>query len=104
MLASAMAGSSPPFRIFETRQFSKDLASFGPAVWVRLEAKLREHVYPTLRQNPYLGPNIRRLKNWQPPTWRYRVGEWRFFYEVDEKEKIVFLIAADHRKQAYRSR
>jgi len=104
MLASAMAGSSPPFRIFETRQFSKDLASFGPAVRVRLEAKLREHVYPTLRQNPNLGPNIRRLKNWQPPTWRYRVGEWRFFYEVDEKEKIVFLIAADHRKQAYRSR
>jgi mRNA interferase RelE/StbE len=102
MPESAKAGSSPPFRIFETRQFSKDLAGFGPAVGVRLEAKLREHVYPTLRQNPYLGPNIKRLKNWQPPTWRYRVGEWRFFYQVNEMERIVFLIAADHRKQAYR--
>jgi len=99
-----MAGSSLPFRIFETRQFSKDLASFGPAVSARLESKLREYIYPTLRQNPYFGPNIRRLKNWQPPTWRYRVGEWRFFCEVDEKQKTVFLIAADHRKQAYRSR
>ena len=104
MPESAKAGSSPPFRIFETRQFSEDLASFGPAVRVRLEAKVREYVYPTLRQNPHFGPNIKRLKNWEPPTWRYRVGEWRFFYEVDGMEKTVFLVAADHRRQAYRSR
>jgi mRNA interferase RelE/StbE len=104
MPESATVGSSPLFRIFETRQFSEDLASFGPAVPVRLEAKLRDHVYPTLRQNHYLGPNIKRLKNWEPPTWRYRVAEWRFFYEVDETEKTVFLVAADHRKQAYRLR
>ena len=103
MLESAKAGSSPPFRIFETRQFSKDLASLGPTVRVRLEAKLREYVYPVLRRNPYLGPNIKRLKNWEPPTWRYRVGEWRFFYEIDDLEKIVFMVTADHRKQAYRS-
>jgi mRNA interferase RelE/StbE len=104
MLESAKAGSSPRFRIFETRQFSKDLARFGPNVRVRLEAKLRDYAYPTLRQNPYFGPHIKRLKNCQPPTWRYRVGEWRFFYEVAEMEKTVFLIAADHRKLAYRSR
>jgi mRNA interferase RelE/StbE len=104
MPESAKAGSSPAFRIFETRQFSKDLASFGPTVRVRLEAKLRGYVYPTLRQSPYFGPNIKRLKNWQPPTWRYRVGAWRFFYEVNEMEKTVFLVAADHRRQACRSR
>ena len=102
MLESAKAGSSPPFRIFEARQFSKDLASFGPAIRARLEAKLRDHIYPILRENPYWGPNIKRLKNWEPPTWRYRVGEWRFFYEIDAAERIVFLVAADHRKQAYR--
>ena len=104
MPENAKAGSSPPFRIFATRQFSKDLATFGPAVRIRIEARLREYVYPILPQNPHFGPNIKRLKNWELPTWRYRVGEWRFFYEVDEIEKIVFLVAADHRKQAYRSR
>jgi mRNA interferase RelE/StbE len=104
MPENAKAGSSPAFRIFETRQFSKDLASFGPVARVRLEAKLGDHVYPTVRQNPCFGPNIKRLKNWTPPTWRYRVAEWRFFYEVDEMEKTVFLVAADHRRQAYRSR
>lgn len=98
------AASSPPFRIFETRQFSKDLAGFGPAVQKRVETKLRAYVYPILRQDPYFGPNIKRLKNWEPPTWRYRVGEWRFFYEVDAQRSTVFLVAADHRKQAYRSR
>jgi len=104
MPENVKAGSSPQFRIFETRQFSKDLARFGPAALVRLEAKLCEHVYPTLRQNPYFGPNIKRLKSWEPPTWRYRVGEWRFFYEVDDRDKTVLLVAADHRRQAYRSR
>lgn len=104
MPESAKAGSSPLFRIFETSQFSKDLASFGPGVQARLEAKLHDYVYSTLRQDPYFGPNIKRLKNWEPPAWRYRVAEWRFFYEVDEGEKTVFPIAADHRKQAYRSR
>ncbi len=104
MPESAKAVSSPPYRIFETRQFSKDLARLGAAVQKRIEAKLRDYVYPILRENPYFGPNIKRLKNWEPHTWRYRVGEWRFFYEVDDEEGIVFMIAADHRKQAYRSR
>lgn len=99
MPESAKAGT---YKIFETRQFSRDLAGFGPAVQRRMEAKLRDYVYPILRRNPYVGPNIKRLKNWELPTWRYRIGEWRFFYEVDEPEKTVLLTAADHRRQAYR--
>ncbi len=58
--------------------------------------------YPALRNNPRRGPNIKRLKNWEPPTWRYRVGDWRFFYEIDDRRRLVFMTAADHRKQAYR--
>jgi mRNA-degrading endonuclease RelE of RelBE toxin-antitoxin system len=37
-----------------------------------------------------------------PPTWRYRIGAWRFFYENDEETRSVFLIAAAHRGAAYR--
>lgn len=70
----------------------------------RIETKLRDYVYPILRENPSFGPNIRHLKNWDPPTWRYRVGDWRFFYEIDERQPIVFMTAADHRKEAYRWR
>ena len=49
-----------------------------------------------------LGPEYQAPEELGTPTWRYRVGEWRFFYEIDAAERIVFLVAADHRKQAYR--
>jgi mRNA interferase RelE/StbE len=99
MHASDAGGS---YRIFETRQFLRDLARLGPAAEKRLAAKLRQHVYPVLRENPHFGPNIKRLKNWEPPTWRYRVADWRFFYEIDEQDPVVSMTAADHRRQAYR--
>ncbi|MGH9353943.1 MAG: type II toxin-antitoxin system RelE family toxin [Terriglobia bacterium] len=93
---------SQPFRIFETRRFVADLAKLGPDAKKRIEVKLRDYVYPLLRENPYWGPAVKRLKNWEPPTWRYRAGEWRFFYEVHEESRTVFMTTADHRKQAYR--
>ncbi len=96
------ADSFQPFSVFETRSFRADLAGLGLVAQRRMEAKLREYVYPILRQRPHAGPNIKRLKNWDPPTWRYRVGDWRFFYEIDESRRIVFMIAADPRKDAYR--
>jgi mRNA interferase RelE/StbE len=95
------AGSFQPYKVFETRRFLTDLAGLGAVSQRRLEAKLRDYVYPILRVTPHSGSNIKRLKNWDPPTWRYRVGDWRFFYEIDEKQCIVFMIAADHRKEAY---
>jgi len=96
------ADSYQPFKIFETRRFLADLASLGSVAQKRLETKLRDFVYPLLRQSPYWGSNIKRLKNWDPPIWRYRAGDWRFFYEIDERRHIVFMTAADHRKEAYR--
>ncbi len=88
------------FRIFETRQFSKDLEDIAKSGQSRIRGKLREVIYPQLRGNPYIGPNIKKLKAYSPDTRRCRIGSWRFFYEVDDKEKIVFMIAASHRGSA----
>ena len=33
--------------------------------------------------------------------WRYRIGAWRFFYEIDEEQKIIYMLAAAHRSSAY---
>jgi mRNA interferase RelE/StbE len=101
MRSSGRGASSAPYRIFETSQFLADLARLGPVAQRRIEAKLRDYVYPILRENPSFGPSVKRLKNWEPATWRYRVGDWRFFYEIDENQRIVFMTAADHRKEAY---
>lgn len=90
------------YKIFETRTFQQDLARLGEAGLSKIRDKLQTHVYPHLRAAPHFGPNIKRLKNWTPPTWRYRVGARRFFYEIDESSQTVFLTVAEHRSRAYR--
>ncbi len=64
---------------------------------------LATYVYPQLRQGPFLGPNIRKLRDYTPDTWRYRIGPYRLFYAVDKDERIVFMLTVDDRKDAYRS-
>lgn len=92
---------SAAYRLFETEQFETDLREITRAGHPKVVAKLREVVYPQLRRHPHFGPHIRKLKAFEPETWRYRIGAWRFFYEIDEEEKIVFLTAASHRSSAY---
>jgi mRNA interferase RelE/StbE len=76
------------YRIFETEQFQSDLrTNLGP--------------YPQLRAQPFFGRNIKKLKGYRPETWRYRIGGFRFFYEIDDSHKIVFMIAADTRQKSY---
>jgi len=89
------------YRIFETKQFAKDLREISKAGHAPLAEKLRSTVYPQLRQHPRFGRNIRKLKGYTPDTWRYRIGAWRFFYEIDDEERTVFMTAASHRGSAY---
>ncbi|HEX7485583.1 MAG TPA: type II toxin-antitoxin system RelE/ParE family toxin [Vicinamibacterales bacterium] len=94
------AARSRGFRIFETDEFQKALGRLRPRPSLR--DKLGSYVYPQLRQNPYFGPNIRKLLDYAPATWRYRIGSYRVFYSLDENESIVFLLTIDDRKDAYR--
>jgi len=89
------------FRIFETAQFQEDLRRIFGEREEKIAAKLKMHVYPQLRQQPNFGKNIKKLKGYAPETWRYRIGGYRFFYEIDDKKKIVFMIAAGLRSKGY---
>ena len=89
------------YRIFETEQFQKDLQHIARSGQKKVTQKLIEFVYPQLRQHPHYGPNIKRLKEFTPETWRYRIGAWRFFYEIDDKARIIYMVAASHRSVAY---
>ena len=89
------------YRIFETQQFQKDLKGIARAGHGKIAQKLREYVYPLLRQHPHFGSKIKKLRGFEPETWRYRIGAWRFFYEIDEDERVVLMIAAHHRSEAY---
>jgi mRNA interferase RelE/StbE len=90
------------YRIFETEQFEKDLRRLARSGRAHVVEKLRRIVYPQLRKQPHFGPHVRRLTGYSPDTWRHRIGAWRFFYEIDEEEKVVAMIAAEHRSSAYR--
>jgi mRNA interferase RelE/StbE len=94
-------GILPKYKIFETDQYEQDLSDISENIRDKIINKINGYVYNQLSENPYYGNNIKKLKNYSPETWRYRIGNFRIFYEIDEKEKVVFMIAIDLRKDAY---
>lgn len=90
------------YRIFETEGFVHSLEQNFGGQQEKIKKKLRQYVYQQLKTAPAFGPNIKRLREWEPPTWRYRIGDYRFFYEIDEAEHIVSMTLAAHRSTAYR--
>ena len=89
------------FRIFETNQLLKDLKQDFSGQQERIKTKLVNYVYPQQKQNPFFGKNIKKLVNYKPDTWRYKISSYRFFYEIDNQNKIVFMTSVDNRQNAY---
>jgi mRNA interferase RelE/StbE len=48
--------------------------------------KIFEDIYPILRNNPFFGVNIKKLKGEYKDIYRFRIGDYRLFYKVNEKE------------------
>ena len=48
--------------------------------------RIRNIVYPALRREPHFSPNIKRLKGEFSDFYRYRIGDYRLFYSIDEAE------------------
>jgi mRNA interferase RelE/StbE len=90
------------FRIFETEEFQQRIGKLPPGASRFVQKKLTDYVYPQLRKDPFFGPNIKRLKGYDPATWRYRVGKFRVFFMVDQVERIVLMLSVDDRRDAYK--
>jgi len=91
------------FQIFETQDYLDHLEELLGKKQEAFNKKLQEYVYPQLRRQPYFGKNIKKLRAFSHPTWRYRVGDIRLFYQIDSNGNIVLMTAAMLRKDAYRS-
>ena len=91
------------FRIFQTDEYLKKMSKLPTNEADFLEKKLKEYVFPQLRIEPFYGKNIKKLRNYTPETWRYRIGKFRLFYIVDPKERIIYLLTIDLRKDIYRN-
>ena len=89
------------FRIYETDVFTGDIGDIQESIREKLKLKIRNHIYPILRAQPFFGNNIKKLSNYEPPTWRYRIGDYRIFYSINTKEKVISILAIHDRKDAY---
>jgi mRNA interferase RelE/StbE len=92
---------SEEYRIAETATFKKGLETQD---YQRHYKKLTENVYARLKENPYYGPNIKRLKGELKSVFRYRIGDYRLFYTVDPEKKYVYILTLRNRKDSYKKK
>jgi len=89
------------YKVFETDNFIRSMGKIKGRNKTLIENKLKKSTYPQLKNEPYYGKNIKKLKNYKPETWRYRIGNYRAFYEINDIEKIVYMIGISTRQNAY---
>jgi mRNA interferase RelE/StbE len=82
-------------------QLTRDAQKFYQTADASLVRRLNR-CFDQLRRNPYEHPNIKRLKGSLASYWRYRVGDWRVVYRVEDDNRIVIIILVAHRREAYR--
>jgi len=54
-----------------------------------------------LEQDPYNHPNITALRENLAGRYRYRIGDYRILYLVNEDLKVVFVTLIAHRSKVY---
>lgn len=64
----------------------------------KIRKKICGYVYNQISNNPHFGLNIKKLHDYSPETWRYKIGSYRSIYEIDETPKIIYIISLDERK------
>lgn len=89
---------SDKFQIAEVESFQKVIDSNK---YRNLYEKIKTYIYPQLRNNPFFGPNIKKLKGNLEKYYRYRIGKYRLFYIADKEKVIVFIVTIKDRKDAY---
>ena len=80
---------------FFTTSAKKDLKKLDAKDALNIENKIAQ--LTTTNANL----DIKKLVNYNPPTYRLRVGNYRVLYEIHEQTVIILVIAVKHRKEAY---
>jgi len=84
-----------------TVSLSDEAARFFENASAKLQQRL-DRCFSQLEINPYLHPNIKTLKGKLAGYYRYRVGDYRVVYEIDERTNQVMVVTVVHRSGAYR--
>ncbi|QOY53159.1 type II toxin-antitoxin system RelE/ParE family toxin [Candidatus Sulfurimonas baltica] len=85
------------YKIAETKTFEK----IKKKIDKKLYSKIESFVYPQLRENPFFGSNIKKLKGNLEGYYRYQIGNYRLFYLIEDEKLIIVIVDFRHRQQAY---
>ena len=76
---------------------AQDFFEFASAT---LQKKL-DRCFEILKIEPRNYPNIKALKGEFSGYYRYRVGDYRVIYEIDDNSKLVTILLIAHRSRVY---
>jgi mRNA interferase RelE/StbE len=79
---------------------SVDAQIFFESASSGLQKKL-DRCFDRLKVEPHYYPNIKLLKGELSGYYRYRVGDYRVIYEIDEDSNIVTVVFIQHRSRVY---
>ena len=85
------------FQIAETKNFQKIKNKIDKKKY----EKIVNIVYPQLKSNPFFGTNIKKLKGEFEGYYRYRIGNYRLFYIIEEEKVIVIITDFRSRQNSY---
>jgi len=85
------------YQIAETKTFEKVKKKIDPKIY----KKIVDVVYPQLRETPAFGTNIKKLKGDLEGYYRYRIGNYRLFYLIEDEKVLVVIVDLKHRQDAY---
>lgn len=85
------------FKIAETDTLASKVAD---SKYGKIYKKISDYVYPQLRENPFFGSNIKKLKGEFEGLYRYRAGRYRIFYKIEDDKILVIMLDIDDRKDA----
>ncbi len=83
-------------QIAETKTFSKLKKNIDNKIYT----KIKNFVYPQLRDNPFYGTNIKKLKGDLEGYYRCIIGNYRLFYLIEDDKLIVVVVDFKHRQKA----
>lgn len=72
----------------------KELDALDDALFTRIDRKIL-----ALADNPRPA-GCKKLKGYKD-QWRFRVGDWRVLYIIDDAEKLVIITRMAHRREVY---
>ncbi len=80
------------------------LAAAARRVYEAADSNLQRRLdrcFEVLARDPHRHPNIKRLKGRLKGYYRYRVGDYRVIYRIDENQRLVIVALIVHRSDAY---